>query len=298
LQQIADAACYAAKEAGRNRVHLVADQEDVAHEHRGEMRWVQRLNHAIDTDSFVLFGQRILPLAGHCEQTERIEILLRMRDRESGRLIPPGAFLPAAERYGLQGRLDQWVLRNVIAALGVQNPTEVAHRQFWVNLSGASVGDAKVAAALVDMVRDAGLPPGCLNFEITETAVIRKIADAKNLISAMQQMGCRFALDDFGSGLSSFGYLKQLNVDCLKIDGQFVRDIVTDPTDRIFVKSIIDIAHTMNMRTVAEFVEGPEILETVQSLGSDYAQGFGIHRPEPLDSMVTMTTAMRVAGLD
>ncbi|MEM7804705.1 MAG: EAL domain-containing protein [Pseudomonadota bacterium] len=298
LQQLADAACYAAKEAGRNRVHLVSDSEDAAHEHRGEMRWVQRLNHAIDSDSFVLYGQRILPLGGRCDRTERIEILLRMRDRENGRLIPPGAFLPAAERYGLQGRLDLWVVRNVIDALHGQNVDELARRQFWINLSGASIGDDKVADALIDMVHAAGLPEGCLNFEITETAIIRKIADAKRLISALQEMGCRFALDDFGSGLSSFGYLKQLNVDCLKIDGQFVRDITTDPTDRIFVKSIIDIAHTMNMRIVSEFVENHEVLETVQSMGSDYAQGFGIHRPEPLESMVSMTTAMRVAGLD
>ncbi|MEL6870251.1 MAG: EAL domain-containing protein [Pseudomonadota bacterium] len=298
LQQLADAACYAAKEAGRNRVHMVADQQDAAREHRGEMRWVQRLNHAIDTDSFELFGQRILPLGNQCTKTERIEILLRMRDRESSRLILPGAFLPAAERYGLQGRLDIWVVEHVIEALQAQNPRDVANRQFWVNLSGASVGDPKVADALIQIVSEADLPRGVLNFEITETAVIRKITDAKRLISALQEMGCRFALDDFGSGLSSFGYLKHLNVDGLKIDGQFVRDIVTDKTDRIFVKSIIDIAHTMNMSIVAEFVESDDILSTVRELGSDYAQGYGVHRPEPLDLMVTMTTAMRVAGLD
>lgn len=288
LQQIADAACYAAKEAGRNRVHLVSGKRDAAHEHRGEMRWVQRLNHAIDTNSFVLFGQRIENLDGTRATKHRIEILLRMRDRKTGRLIPPGAFMPAAERYGLQGRLDQWVISNVVDALRAQETERLESLQIWVNLSGASVGDTHIAQELIRQVKEANLPSGCLNFEITETAVIRKIDQAAELIEALQEMGCRFALDDFGSGLSSFGYLKKLNVDCLKIDGQFVRDIVTDPTDCIFVKSIIDIAHTLGMQVVAEFVENDAIRKQITELGSDYAQGFGIHRPEPLDSLVAM----------
>ncbi|MFK8013806.1 MAG: EAL domain-containing protein [Gammaproteobacteria bacterium] len=297
LQQLADAACYAAKEAGRNRVHLVAGKSDAVHEHRGEMRWVQRLNHAIDNDSFVLFGQCILPLGTPSISAERIEVLLRMRDRKSDRLIPPGAFMPAAERYGLQGRLDQWVVRNVIEVLTAQAPETVATQQYWVNLSGASVGDPKISHELVRIVEAAKLPRGCLNFEITETAVIRKIDDAATLISALQEMGCRFALDDFGSGLSSFGYLKRLNVDCIKIDGQFVRDITSDPTDRIFVKSIIDIAHTLGMRVVAEFVEDEKILDMVRALGSDYAQGFGVHRPEPLAKLVDIDPPRRAATL-
>ncbi|MEO0424455.1 MAG: EAL domain-containing protein [Pseudomonadota bacterium] len=286
LQQLADAACYAAKEAGRNRVHLVSGTEDAVHEHRGEMRWVQRLNHAIDTDSFVLFGQRLQQLSDGPRQAQRIEILLRMLDRSTGRLIPPGAFLPAAERYGLQGRLDQWVVNRVIDLLSVQDSEEVAAHHFWVNLSGASVGDRSFSDDLIERMRRAELPPGCMNFEITETAVIRKIDDAAHLMSALQEMGCRFALDDFGSGLSSFGYLKRLHVDYVKVDGQFVRDIVTDPTDRIFVKSIIDIAHTLDKRVVCEFVENDEILEMVRTLGGDFAQGYGVHRPAPLDELL------------
>lgn len=298
LQQLADAACYAAKEAGRNRVHLVSGKEDAAHEHRGEMRWVQRLNHAIDTDSFVLFGQRIAPMNEESEQSERVEVLLRMVDRERDpvRLIPPGAFLPAAERYGLQGKLDHWVISKVIDVLSEQDPDKVAKQSFWVNLSGATVGDSNISHELIRRVREANLPPGCLNFELTETAVIRKIDDAATLIESLQSMGCRFALDDFGSGLSSFGYLKRLNVDYIKIDGEFVRDIVTDPTDRIFVKSIIDIAHTLGMSVVAEFVEDEEILQMVRSLGSDYAQGFGIHRPEPLEALVSTRSKSQAVG--
>ncbi|MEL6368073.1 MAG: EAL domain-containing protein, partial [Pseudomonadota bacterium] len=297
LQQVADAACYAAKEAGRNRVHMVDSESDAVYEHRGEMRWVQRLNHAIDTDNFVLFGQRIVALDSGPDQPERIEVLLRMRDRVNDRLIPPGAFLPAAERYGLQGKLDQWVVRQVIGVLAQQETREVERQEIWVNLSGGTVGDAKLSKDLIRQVEAADLPPGSLNFEITETAVIRRIDEAIRLIAALRAMGCRFALDDFGSGLSSFGYLKRLNVDCLKIDGQFVRDIATDPTDRIFVKSIIDIAHTLGMRIVSEFVEDDRILSEVQALGSDYAQGFGVHRPEPLDNMVTLTTVIRNAGI-
>ena len=282
LQQIADAACYAAKDAGRNRVHLVSGQADTVHTRRGEMRWVQRLNLAIDTGSFELHGQRIAALSPVVQSQDRIEVLLRMKDHTNGRLIPPGAFLPAAERYGLQGRLDDWVVQRVIDLLVQQRTDGQLEHCCWVNLSGASVGDPAFCETLIGRVRDAALPPGTLNFEITETAVIRKIDDARRLIQALRDMGCRFALDDFGSGLSSFGYLKHLDVDGLKIDGQFLRDIARDPTDRIFVKSIIDIAHTLGMRVVTEFVEDDEILAMVTELGSDFAQGFAIHRPEPL----------------
>ncbi|MEO1576234.1 MAG: EAL domain-containing protein, partial [Pseudomonadota bacterium] len=264
LQQVADAACYAAKDAGRNRVHLVVGQSDEVHAQRGEMRWVQRLNQAIDNDSFELHGQRIVPLKDASRGHQRIEVLLRMKDRSTGRLIPPGAFLPAAERYGLVGRLDQWVVKRVLQLLADAPAAEAQNYRYWVNLSGASVGDSAFSKELVRSVAEADLPPGVLNFEITETAVIRKIDDATRLISALREMGCHFALDDFGSGLSSFGYLKQLNVDVLKVDGQFIRDIVQDATDRIFVKSIIDIAHTLDMRVVAEFVEDTKTFSMIR----------------------------------
>ena len=285
LQQIADAACYAAKEAGRNRVHLVKNESDTVHEQRGEMRWVQRLNHAIDTDSFVLFGQRLRAMDPATDPHERIEVLLRLNDRVAGRLIPPGAFLPAAERYGLQDKLDLWVVNRVIDVLTSQDKAALANRRFWVNLSGASMSDPNFSRALIDRVANSDVPRGSLNFEITETAVIRKMDDAATLVEALREMGCKIALDDFGSGLSSFGVLKRLKLDFVKIDGEFIRDIITDPTDRIFVKSIIDIAHTLNMRVVAEFVEDDDILAMVRDLGADYAQGFGVHRPEPLDQL-------------
>ncbi len=300
LQQLADAACYAAKDAGRNRVHLVSSTQDAAHEHRGDMRWVQRVKSAIDTNGFVLFGQRIMSLTDEPAQSlsqERIEVLIRLRDRPSDRLIPPGAFLPVVERYGLHDKLDLWVVSQVIATILSQKSKERAKRQFWVNLSGASVSDKKFSTALIGLVAEAGIPAGSLNFEITETAVIRKMDAAARLVSSLRSMGCQFALDDFGSGLSSFGYLKKLNVDCLKVDGEFIRNIAADPTDPIFVKSIIDIAHTLDMVVVTEFVEDDDILQRVRALGADYAQGFGVHRPEPLEGLVdTVIPSARAKG--
>ncbi|MEM9530504.1 MAG: EAL domain-containing protein [Pseudomonadota bacterium] len=281
LQQLADAACYAAKEAGRNQVHFVTDDSDQAQKHRGEMRWVHRLRDAMDSNRFALFEQKIMPL-NDGREPERVEILLRMRDPATRKLIPPGAFLPAAERYGLSIKLDEWVVTNLLRSLFVHESFSAEGRRYWVNLSGLSMGDHKFCETLLQLMRSSPLPPGMVNFEITETAVIRNVAEASSLIAALREMGCEFALDDFGSGLSSFGYLKKLKVDYIKIDGMFVRDIVEDKTDRIFVKSIIDIAHTLNIKTIAEFVENDDILNIVKSLGADYAQGFGVHRPQML----------------
>lgn len=280
LEQLADAACYSAKNEGRNCVYFVEKGEMSVQENRGEARWVQRLRSAMDNRLFALYGQTIKPLKPDMKGPERIEVLLRMRDPVTRKLIPPGAFLPAAERHGLGTELDQWVISNLLDLLFVHDALGAAEHCYWVNLSGASVGDKRFADFLVGAMRDSPLPPGLVNFEITETAVIRNLSEARRLIVALRDMGCQFALDDFGSGLSSFAYLKKLPVDCVKIDGMFIRDIVTDDTDRIFVKSIIDIAATMGIMSVTEFVENDDILDIVRDLGADYAQGFGVHRPE------------------
>lgn len=296
LQQLADAACYQAKEAGRNRVHMVHDEGESVSKHRGEVRWVQRLRDAMDNKRFALYGQIIRPLHEESEDFERMEVLLRMRDPVTRKLIPPGAFLPAAERYGVCLELDKWVVKNLLDMLFTYDAFGAADRRYWVNLSGASVGDTRFADFLIDAIRHSPLPEGMINFEITETAVIRNIDEAGRLMTKLRDMGCQFALDDFGSGLSSFGYLKKLPVDFLKIDGMFVRDIANDQVDRIFVKSIIDIAHTMGIGTIAEFVENDAILAIVSELGADYAQGFGIHRPEML--MPQFPVAIGTSGLD
>ena len=279
LQQLADAACYAAKEAGRNRVHMVEGDRDSAIVHRGQVRWVQRIREAMENNRFAIYGQVMQPLDEETEEPERIEILLRLRDPETRRLIPPGAFLPAVERYGLSMELDEWVVRSLFDMLFIHHSFHAVHRKYWINLSSTSIGDKRFAGFLKEAIKRSPLPPGTINFEITETAVIRSVVEAGKLMSELRDMGCQFALDDFGSGLSSFGYLKKLPVDFLKIDGMFIRDILRDETDRIFVKSIIDIGHTLNIKTVAEFIENEEMLEVVRDLGADYVQGFGIGRP-------------------
>ena len=175
--------------------------------------------------------------------------------------------------------LDEWVVKSLLNALFVHQAFQAEERSYWINLSGASIGDKRFATFLMDAIQHSPLPPGTINFEITETAVIRSIAEASSLMTALREMGCKFALDDFGSGLSSFGYLKKLPVDYLKIDGMFIRDLLRDETDRIFVKSIIDIAHTLGIKTIAEFVENDDLMSVVCELGADYGQGFAIGRP-------------------
>ncbi len=298
IQQLADAACYAAKEAGRNGVHMVAGEKDSARVHRGQVRWVQRLREAMDNNRFAIYGQIIKPLAEDVDEPERLEILLRLRDPESRKLIPPGAFLPAAERYGLSTELDQWVVRTLLDTVFIHQSFQAEHRSYWINLSGTSVGDQRFARFLTNAIKNSPLPPGTVNFEITETAVIRSVVEAGKLMSALHEMGCQFALDDFGSGLSSFGYLKKLPVDYLKIDGMFVRDILTNKTNRIFVKSIIDIAHALDLKTVAEFIENDEILEAVRDLGADYGQGFAINRPFELAPQFSRSSGADPAPAD
>ena len=279
LQQLADAACYAAKEAGRNRVHIISRDQDTATLHRGQVRWVQRLRDAMDNNRFAIYGQVMQPVDTSIVEPERFEILLRLRDPKTRKLIPPGAFLPAAERYGLSLELDEWVVRSLFNALFVYQSFRAEHCCYWINLSGSSIGNERFAAFLKEMVSRSPLPPGTINFEITERAVIRNIGEAGKLMSELREMGCKFTLDDFGSGLSSFGYLKKLPVDYLKIEGTLVRDILVDDTNRIIVKSIIDIAHTLDIQTVCEHVESEEMLETVRALGTDYVQGFGVGEP-------------------
>ena len=234
IQQLADSACFTAKEDGRNRVHIIEGEKDSARDHRRQIRWIQRLREAMDKNRFAIFAQEICSLRDHDDTTPRFEILLRLRDPETRRLIPPGAFLPAAERYGLSQELDEWVVRNLIRALFLHQSFEAEHRRYWVNLSGLSVGEMRFASFLREAIGNAPLAPGTINFEITETAVIRNVSEARHLIGELREMGCEFALDDFGSGLSSFGYLRELPVSTLKIDGMFIRNIVADETDRIF----------------------------------------------------------------
>lgn len=282
IMQLADHACYAAKNAGRNRVHMADISDSVVAELRGDLKWAHRLNDAMENNHFVLFGHRIASIKPEPDEPEHIEILLRMRDHKAEKYILPGAFLPAAERYGLATRLDEWVVKELIRSIYVHSAFNAAKRRYWVNLSGASVGDERFVDFLIDTIDRSPLDPGLINFEITETAVIRNVDEASRLMARLGELGCQFALDDFGTGLSSFSHLKKLPVDHLKIDGMFVKSITTDTTDSIFVKSIIDIAHNMGIKAVVEFVENQEILDKVTEMGADFGQGYGIQRPAPL----------------
>jgi diguanylate cyclase (GGDEF)-like protein len=276
----ADAACYAAKDKGRNRIHVAAIVDD---EQRGEVRWAEKLMSAIQDDSLQLYYQPIAP-TGTVPGVERFgELLLRMRD-DDGIVIGPGAFLAAAERYNLVAAVDRWVVDAALAALGDRYHGVRAadrHELFSINLSGGSIGDETFLAYVRGKLAEYRVPPQVICFEITETVAITDLNVAFGFITELRTLGCRFALDDFGSGLSSFTYLKKLPVDIVKIDGNFVREITTDPVDRAMVESVNRISHEMGLRTVAEFVETEAIMQCLRRLGVDFAQGYGVARPEP-----------------
>ncbi|MFV0278951.1 MAG: putative bifunctional diguanylate cyclase/phosphodiesterase, partial [Parahaliea sp.] len=277
LMKQADAACYTAKDGGRNRVHIFEGEDLATQRRQGEIRWAQRLQEALENDEFVLFSQPILPLKKACGHA-RYEVLLRLQHRSNNSLITPDVFLPAAERYGLSKKIDRWVVSNLVSRLKA-GVLEANHSHYWVNLSGISLSDASFMDFLEQTIARASLPRGCVNFEITETAVISNLEAMTRYMQRMNDLGCAFALDDFGTGVSSFGYLKNLPVEFLKIDGMFVRDILDDPVDQIFVKSVIDIAQVMGIQTIAEFVESHAIAQRLAELGADYGQGYALGRP-------------------
>ncbi len=285
IMQAADASCYAAKEGGRNRVHLWYDTDTVIRVRAGEMQWAMRIEHALDQNQFVLFAQRIESL-GKQSHGIRAEALLRMV-QDDGNLVPPGAFLPAAERFHLASRIDKWVMHHALAWLQAL-PDPLAIRTLSINLSGHSIGDRAFHRHAIQSFRDAG-PRICQQVcvEITETAAVTNLADAAAFITQIRALGVQVALDDFGSGASSFGYLKTLPVDYLKIDGQFVQDVVDDPLDEAAVRCFAEVARVVGVKTVAEFVDRPEVLAKLRSLGIDYAQGFLLHRPAPLNDLLS-----------
>ena len=292
IMQAADASCYAAKEGGRNRVHLWYDTDTAIRVRAGDMQWAMRIEQALDHDQFVLFAQRIEEL-GKKSPGIRAEALLRMV-QDDGELVPPGAFLPAAERFHLASRIDKWVMQHALAWLKAL-PDPRAIRELSINLSGHSIGDRAFHRHAIESFREAG-PRICQQVcvEITETAAVTNLGDAAAFIAQIRALGVGVALDDFGSGASSFGYLKHLVVDYLKIDGQFVRDVVDDPLDEAAVRCFAEVARVVGVKTVAEFVDRPEVLAKLRSMGIDYAQGFLLHRPAPLADLLK-SNAMAVA---
>lgn len=276
----ADAACYAAKTGGRNRVHRYqADDEEVIH-HRGQMEWVVNISNALQENRFLLFRQQIKSLQRN--KHPHYEILLRMRYND-GRVVDPGAFIPAAERFDLMPEVDRWVVKNVCEYIANTNSQTELDTIYSVNLSGASIDDDSTLSFITNTFKEYEINPFCICFEITETTAILNLNRAVQVIRELKKIGCKFALDDFGAGVSTFSYLKSLPVDYLKIDGSFVRNIIDDKVDQSMVRAVNEIAHIMNLETIAEYVETEEIEEMLSDMGVDYAQGYWVDRPQPLE---------------
>lgn len=283
----ADSACYAAKDHGRNRIHVYQAQDDELTKRHGEMEWVSRINQAIEDDRFCLFCQPIIPFKDFVEKPHIFEILVRKVD-EQGKLIPPMAFIPAAERYHLMPLIDRWVIKNTFSIYrDYLNANNIkTNHLFSINLSGVSLGDKYLLEFIKEQFEFYQVSPNNICFEITETAAIVNLTTTIHLINSLKGLGCKFLLDDFGSGMSSFAYLKNLPVDFLKMDGSYVQDITHNEIDLAMVKSIHSIADAMHIKTIAEFVESTEAMQLLKDIGVDYGQGFFLGKPVPLESIL------------
>lgn len=277
----ADMACFAAKSRGRNRVYIyTADDKELA-SRRDEMQWISRINDALSDNRFVLYRQAITPLQD--DSQHHFEVLLRMQGID-GEIIAPGAFIPAAERYDLMQRLDRWVVNHIFKYLANSSSQPKNNQLYFINLSGISLNDSDFFTYIKDCFAKYQVSPQNICFEVTETAAISNLNTSISFIQEIKELGCRFALDDFGTGLSSFSYLRSLPVDFLKIDGSFIKQLEEDEMNRAIVESINQIGHVAKLKTIAEFVENDAIQYLVESIGIDFAQGYGIHRPEPLEN--------------
>jgi diguanylate cyclase (GGDEF)-like protein/PAS domain S-box-containing protein len=280
IMRVADSACDVAKEMGRNRVHAYEPRDLALRQREVETRWIQQIRQALNEDRFQLYCQNIVPLGTGADKDTHYEILLRMTG-EDGKVIRPTEFITAAERYHLMPAIDRWVVSRAMQLLSARYLRGETGGMFAINISGQSLDDEEFLDFVVSKLQQTAIPPGMICFEITETVAATHLSVVQRFMCILGDMGCRFALDDFGRGISSFAYLKNLPVDYLKIDGMFVRDIVTDKIDHAMVESINNIGHIMGMQTIAEFVESQDTLERLIALGVDHVQGYQLGRPRP-----------------
>ena len=282
VMSAADVACYSAKDMGRNQIHLYKDSDaSMRHE---EMKWVSRISSAVEEGRLELFFQPIIGIGKeHGKARGHYELLLRMRD-ENGEIVSPNQFIPAAERYNLMPTLDRWVVRESLSKLADRSNDGEARYTIAVNLSGTSLSEDRFLEFVIDELKKHDLPNGAVCFEITETAAISNLSRVIHFMQALKKLGCLFSLDDFGSGLSSFTYLKNLPVDYLKIDGHFISNVAEDRVDESMVKAISEVGHAMGIETIAERVETKQVLEKLGALGIEYAQGYYIAKPASVQS--------------
>jgi diguanylate cyclase (GGDEF)-like protein/PAS domain S-box-containing protein len=286
----ADAACYQAKDRGRNQLHLYEPKDQTQGHYSGEIQWASRVKKALTNDEFILDIQPIIPVKPSARGSRYLEILVRMRD-ENGRQIPPGAFLPTVERYNLMGQLDSWVLKHTLAELSKESANLGAIGRVFINLSADSLLDSHFALNLSTILKQSQVPATKLCFEVTEASAMTNLTKANATINAVRELGCQFALDDFGTGVSSFAYLKALNVDYLKIDGAHIRDLANDKSDYEIVRAITHVGHALGREVIAESVESKRVLSALQEIGVDFVQGYTLAPPRPIEQ-INMTVSV------
>jgi EAL domain-containing protein (putative c-di-GMP-specific phosphodiesterase class I) len=294
--EAAELACDTAKEAGRNRTQLYRQDDGELMARKQQMQMVNRIHAALREDRFRIVCQTIQPVQPGPERYH-FEVLVRLLD-ERGKVIGPNAFIPAAERYHLMPVIDRWVIRKTCETLSQHGMARVPDEgTVSINLSGQSFADEDIIAYISEQLYGSGVHPGCICFEITETAAMSNTDAAHRIIAQLREKGCRFSLDDFGTGMSSFAYLKTLPVDYLKIDGSFVRQVVDDRVSRAMVAAINEIGHVMELKTIAEFVETDEIARRLADMGLDYLQGYSIAEPEPIEEYTGFLAKARCVGV-
>ena len=285
ILSLADVACYTAKDKGRNQIHVYQADDQELKRKRGDMLWVSQIRDALKNNSFALYQQKIIPANTSSPHKNHYEILLRIPD-EDGILVSPVKFIGAAELYGLMTKIDEWVVKNCFNWMINNRKTMEDIEQISINLSGQSLSSKQFLNTVSALIEKTDIAHSKICFEITETNAISNYESALYFIYKIKSYGCKFALDDFGSGMSSFSYLKTLNVDYLKIDGSYVHNIINNPIDRAMVEAVNKIGHAMGIETIAEYVEDKDILNMLAEIGVDYAQGYGIAYPEPIDELI------------